>query len=72
MEASAVPVDWHGWLHHMHDVVPEARDKKPHFMKKHKPNMTGTDDAWLPRGSALYTGTAVRAMGHYRSWSPSP
>ena len=51
-EASKVPAEWHGWLHHAQDDIP-SKDLKPHdWQKPHKPNLTGTKEAYKPEGFA--------------------
>ena len=53
-EPSTVPPSWHGWLHHTVDVPPtEQNYKPPAWQKPHRPNMTGTADAYRPAGSIL-------------------
>jgi NADH:ubiquinone oxidoreductase subunit len=71
-EPSTVPPSWHGWLHHTVDTPPTqeaytARD----WQKPHRPNMTGTPDAYRPTGSTLSIGKRPRATGDYRPWHPS-
>ncbi len=53
-DPTKVGADWHGWLHHTVDLPPtkEAYRAKP-WQKPHKPNMTGTRDAYRPKGSSL-------------------
>ena len=67
-EASCVPPEWHGWLHHQSDELPSRG--KPSFrrswQKPHMPDMTGTDKAYRP---------AVKTLGHrttrnYEAWKP--
>src|SRR5689334_10564469 len=42
-EASRVPPDWHGWLHHTVDEAPVDEVYTPHaWQRPHVPNMTGT------------------------------
>ena len=68
-EASKVPSEWHGWLHHMIDEVPLQRRKYP-WERPHQPNMTGTPLAYRPHGSVLRGGHRVRATGDYEPWTP--
>ncbi|HPE30792.1 MAG TPA: NADH:ubiquinone oxidoreductase subunit NDUFA12 [Parvularculaceae bacterium] len=69
-EASRVPADWHGWLHHTFEepptVAPLLRRK---WEKDHIPNMTGTPLAYHPPGS-LVTGAAKGVAKDYEAWSP--
>ena len=68
-EGSKVPSEWHAWLHHMVDELPQPRQRHP-WEKDHQPNMTGTKEAYHPRGSVLRGGHRVRATGDYEPWSP--
>ena len=70
-EASMVPTGWYGWLHHTSDVPPPdesyvAKD----WQKPHRPNMTGTPEAWRPPGSTLRANARPPATGDYEAWSP--
>ncbi|MEM8987005.1 MAG: NADH:ubiquinone oxidoreductase subunit NDUFA12 [Pseudomonadota bacterium] len=70
-EASRVPPDWHGWLHHTFEAPPtEAPLKRQKFEQDHMPNMTGTPLAWRPKGSLARGGERVKATGDYEAWSP--
>lgn len=73
-DASHVAPEWHGWLHHTHDAIPDQdNDVIPParaWQKPATPNRTGTDAAYRPSG-ALGTGQArARATGDYEAWSP--
>lgn len=71
-EASKVPPEWHGWLHHQTDAVP--RDDAPSFRRTwqqpHQPNMTGTTGAYRPPGHILEGGKRDKATGDYEAWTP--
>ena len=70
-EASAVPPEWHGWLHHQTDVVPEANTGyRRVWQKPHQPNMTGTTQAYRPPGHVLSGGKRDKATGDYEAWKP--
>lgn len=70
-EASMVPTGWYGWLHHTTDVPPTEEDYKPKdWQKPHRPNMTGTPQAWRPPGSTLRANARPPATGDYEAWSP--
>ena len=70
-EASKVPPDWHGWLHHTVDEPPTAEPYQPKpWQKPHRPNMTGSPDAYRPRGSTLVPGDRPPATGDYDAWRP--
>jgi NADH:ubiquinone oxidoreductase subunit len=70
-EASKVPPDWHGWLHHVVDVPPTQEATKTHpWEKPHRPNLTGTPGAYRPSGSTLGQGRRPKATGDYKAWTP--
>jgi len=68
-EASRVPPEWHGWLHHTWQEPPTTRPvaRKP-WEKPHRPNLTGTDLAYRPPGSIL--GRGETPARDYEAWSP--
>lgn len=71
-EASRVPASWHGWLHHSESLPPNediTQDIKS-WEKPHKPNMTGTSDAYRPPGHILSGGLRKSATGDYEPWRP--
>ncbi|MBX3518773.1 MAG: NADH:ubiquinone oxidoreductase subunit NDUFA12 [Xanthobacteraceae bacterium] len=71
-EPSRIGPDWHGWLHHTVDVPPTIDNYKARdWEKPHRPNYTGTPNAWRPRGSTLSTGKRPQATGDYKAWSPN-
>ncbi len=70
-EASHVSPDWHGWLHHTFDDVPEDGElPRKAWEKDHEPNHTGTGLAYRPPGSVLTPESRARASGDYQAWSP--
>ena len=70
-EPSAVPPDWHGWLHYTVDTPPTEEDYTPHeWQKPHQPNMTGTAAAYRPDGSILSGAKRSQATGDYEAWRP--
>ena len=68
-EGSKVPSEWHAWLHHMFDQVPQPRQHYA-WEKPHLPNMTGTPLAYHPPGSVLLGGHRARTTGDYEPWRP--
>lgn len=71
-EASKVPPEWHGWLHHVMDrpqTGPDARQWP--WQKPHRPNPTGTPEAYRPKGHALAGGHRAAARGDYEPWRPA-
>lgn len=71
-EASSVPPEWHGWLHHQTDVIPsEGESYRREWQAPHKPNLTGTKQAYRPPGHILEGGKRDKATGDYEAWKPS-
>ena len=70
-EASRVPPEWHAWLHHTtNEVPPEGGPPKRPWQKEHKPNLTGTAEAYRPPGHFLKGGRRAPATGDYEPWRP--
>ena len=72
VEASRVPPEWHGWLHHQTDTLPnvEGESYRRPWQKPHKPNLTGTNQAYRPPGHYLEGGKRDKATGDYEAWTP--
>jgi NADH:ubiquinone oxidoreductase subunit len=70
-EASRVPPDWHGWMHHtLKDPPTIAPLPRRRWEKPHRPNMTGTAYAYRPPGSLERGGEPAPATGDYEAWKP--
>lgn len=69
-EASQVPPEWHGWLHHTQDAPPDPNAEKRPWQQQHRMNMTGTSQAYRPPGSILTPGKRPKATGDYEAWRP--
>lgn len=70
-EASLVPPEWHGWLHHQTDAVPgDVNPLRQPWQKPHQANLTGSDQAYLPPGHTLRQGQRDSASGDYQPWQP--
>lgn len=70
-DASRVPPGWRGWLCHAVDVPPSEESYTPReWQKPHVENMTGTADAYRPKGSQLSWGARPAATGDYVAWTP--
>lgn len=70
-DASRVPADWHGWLHHTFDDPPTyAPLKARSWEKPHVPNLTGTLWAWRPQGSLAHAGKRAASTSDYEAWQP--
>jgi len=71
VEASRVPPDWHGWLHHTYAEPPTRAPLKARpWEKPYMPNLTGTKGAYHPDGSLVRGGVRAAATGDYQPWKP--
>lgn len=70
-DASRVPPEWFGWLHHQVDALPEAAlpAARP-WQKPAVPNLTGTEQAYRPAGALESGGRRAAATGDYEAWTP--
>jgi NADH:ubiquinone oxidoreductase subunit len=67
-DASRVPPEWHGWLHHSVEELPDVSlPPVRRWEKEAKANLTGTNAAYLPSGAL---GKRAAATGDYEAWSP--
>ena len=48
IEASKITSDWYLWIHHTIDKIPDNKDKKYSWQKKHLENQTGTLNSFKP------------------------
>ena len=69
-EASAVPAEYHAWLHYTIDEFPSNPTPRRPWMSEHEPNHTGTELAYRPPGHVLQGGQREKATGDYQAWSP--
>ena len=70
-DASQVPPEWHGWLHHQTNSVPAAQNSLRHvWQQAPQANMTGTVNAYFPPGHTLGGGQRDKATGDYTAWQP--
>ena len=71
IEASRIPPEWHLWLHYTSDAPPTEQplQQRP-WEKAHKPNLTGTVQAYFPPGSLAAGGKRAEATGDYEAWTP--
>lgn len=71
VEASEVPAEFHGWLHHQTNVFPKEKSGyRKAWQKPHTPNLTGTTLAYKPDGHQLAQGGRQKATGDYEAWMP--
>lgn len=66
-EATKVPPAWHLWLHYTSDIVPQT---KYSWQKPHLPNLTGTKNAYLPKGHLLRDGVRQKSTSDYEAFDP--
>src|ERR1044072_2562164 len=70
-DASRVPPEWHGWLHHTLDGLPESNLPPPRIWEvDYTPNLTGTAQAYRPSGALEAGGRRPMATGDYEAWTP--
>ena len=48
IEATKITSDWYLWMHHTVDKIPDKKDNKYHWQKKHLENQTGTSKSFKP------------------------
>lgn len=72
VEATRVPPDWHGWLHHTTNELPPAGGlPRKAWQKDHHPNLSGTGHAYRPPGSTFATDVGNKPKPAYEAWRPS-
>ena len=70
-DASNVPAEWHGWLHHSYDELPESHLPPAKIWEvDYTPNATGTLGAYRPAGALERGGKRAAATGDYEAWTP--
>lgn len=69
-EASKVSAHWFAWLHYTSNAIPESKPKKLAWQKDHQPNLTGTKQAYYPKGHALAGAKRDHSTGDYQAWRP--
>lgn len=68
-EATTVPPEWHTWLHHTTEA-PLPEQKRHAWMVEHRPNQTGTAQAYRPLGHDYSGGRRRETAGDYEAWTP--
>lgn len=70
-EPTRVPPGWVGWLHkRIKDSPSEKPLPAPRWEKDPLPNLTGTEQAYLPPGAVQRGGQRAPATGDYEAWRP--
>lgn len=71
VEASRIPAEWHGWMHKTFDTPPTVSAPEiKNWEKDHQPNVTGTGEAYIPKGFLNEDGTRVDHSTEYQAWRP--
>jgi NADH:ubiquinone oxidoreductase subunit len=70
-DASRVPPQWFGWLHHQTDILPTDLPAPRAWVQDPVPNLTGTAAAYRPVGALERGGNRAAATGDYEAWSPN-
>jgi NADH:ubiquinone oxidoreductase subunit len=68
-EATAVPAEWHSWLHYTTDTPISDANRRP-WQKPHLPNLTGTPFSYRPPGHDYEGGKRAASTGDYEAWTP--
>lgn len=68
-DPSAVPAEWHPWLHYTTDE-PLADLPRHAWQRPHLANLTGTAAAYRPPGHDYMGGHRPATDGDYESWMP--
>jgi NADH:ubiquinone oxidoreductase subunit len=69
-EPSQIPPEWHAWLHFITDAPPNEEGYTPRsWQKAHRPNMTGTYEAYRPPGSVMRPRVKEPPLD-YEPWQP--
>lgn len=68
-EASSIPPGWHAWMHYRADEPPAPYTPRD-WEKPHKPNLTGTPEAYRPPGSVLHAHPRTPGGPDYEPWTP--
>ena len=70
IEASKIPPHWHAWLHKSIALPPINYEHKYEWQKDHKPNFTGTIDAYHPNTQQLSKSKPDLNKKEYERWNP--
>ena len=70
-DGSRVPPGWQAWLRGTIDALPEqGLPPRRRWEKEPVPNLTGSDEAWVPSGSLRAEGVRAATTGDYSAWTP--
>lgn len=68
-EASKIPAVWHGWLHYMFENVTEDMKEKYVWQKSYLPNLTATENCYMPPGHIAKGGIREKVSSDYNFWN---
>ena len=70
-EGSSVPAEWNAWLHHTTiEPLTDQSTKQKAWQLEHLPNLTGTANAYRPKGHIGKGGLRAKNSSDYEPWSP--
>ena len=67
VESSKIPPEWHLWIHFLTSHKPTNNLIKHKWQKKHEENLTGTKNAYKPKGSL--SSESTRSIKKYETWN---
>ncbi|MFC3127055.1 NADH-ubiquinone oxidoreductase subunit NDUFA12 family protein [Pseudoroseomonas globiformis] len=68
-DPTSVPAEWHCWLHHVTDA-PLPEQKLYGWQQEHRPNRTGTPQAYRPPTHVESANRRPPTAGDYEAWTP--
>ena len=66
VESTKIPPEWHSWIHFLNKNKPQPNATNYKWQKKHKENLTGTEQAYKPEGSL--SSDSKKEMKKYETW----
>ncbi|MBM5782793.1 MAG: NADH:ubiquinone oxidoreductase subunit NDUFA12 [Pelagibacterales bacterium] len=70
-EPSKIPANWHGWMHYTTNKAPiNMNTNRQAWQKSHFPNLTGTSNAYTPKGHLNNGGIRSKVSSDYEAWNP--
>ncbi|KAL3677222.1 hypothetical protein R1sor_027170 [Riccia sorocarpa] len=71
--ASSIPAEWHGWLHHITDRTPEQLEglKPKRYAIEHSRNRTGEGEQYIYHAKGHALNPNKRDWKRYEEWTPA-
>eukprot|EP00270_Netrium_digitus_P021858 TRINITY_DN9603_c0_g1_i3.p1 TRINITY_DN9603_c0_g1~~TRINITY_DN9603_c0_g1_i3.p1 ORF type:complete len:154 (-),score=28.35 TRINITY_DN9603_c0_g1_i3:341-802(-) len=70
--ASTVPPEWHGWLHHITDCQPPQLELlRPSYGRNHVPNLTGQGEGLIYHAKGHAMNPQQRGWAKFEGWRPT-